>query len=92
VGYADGLSRRLSNVGHVLLNSQRFPLVGRVSMDQCQVDVTDAHAPVLLGDVATLIGTDDPESQTVVDLAETVGTTPHEPTCALTRRVPRLYV
>jgi alanine racemase len=91
VGYADGLSRRLSNQGQVLIGGQRFPLVGRVSMDQCQVDVTDAPSPVSLGDIATLIGTDGPETQTVLDLAEAIDTTPHEPTCALTHRVPRVY-
>jgi alanine racemase len=90
VGYADGLSRRLSNQAYVLIGGMRLPIVGRISMDQCQVDVTDAHPPVTLGDTATLIGTDGPETQTVLDLAETIATTPHEPTCALTRRVPRL--
>ncbi len=89
-GYADGLSRRLSNRGHVLLHGRRLPLVGRVSMDQCQVDVTDAP-DVALGDAAILLGADGALAQTVLDLAEQMDTTPHEPTCALSRRVPRLY-
>jgi alanine racemase len=91
VGYADGLSRRLSNRGVILVRGRRYPIVGRVSMDQCQIDVTDAGGEVQVGDVAALIGTDGVETQTVLDYAEAVGTTPHEPTCALTRRVPRLY-
>ncbi len=89
-GYADGLSRRLSNVGHVLLHGQRVPLVGRVSMDQCQADVTDVPG-VQTGDVATIIGRDGAERQSVLDLARLLDTTPHEPTCALSRRVVRHY-
>jgi alanine racemase len=90
-GYADGLPRRLSGVGHVLLRGRRCPILGRVSMDQCQIDVTDAP-DVAPGDAATLIGADGDVEQTVLDIAEQIDTTPHEPTCALSRRVPRLYV
>ncbi len=91
-GYADGVARRLGNRGHVLLNGRRFPLVGRISMDQCQIDVTDARTPVALGEAATFIGDDNGESQTVLDLADLLETTPHEVTCALSRRVSRVYV
>jgi alanine racemase len=90
-GYADGLSRRLSNCGHVLLGGKRFPVLGRVSMDQCQIDVTDFPGSVTAGMIATLIGQDGLETQSVLTMAETIGTTPHEPTCALSRRVKRLY-
>jgi alanine racemase len=91
-GYADGLPRRLSNSGTVLLQGQRFPIVGRVSMDQCQVDITDASGPIHLADVVTIVGEDGSERQTALDIAEAIDTTPHEPTCALTKRVPRHYV
>jgi alanine racemase len=91
-GYADGLPRRLSNLGHVLLRGQRCPILGRVSMDQCQADVTDvAHPSVGPGDVATLIGRDGDQTQTVLDIARLIDTTPHEPTCGLTPRVVRRY-
>jgi alanine racemase len=92
-GYADGLPRRLSNLGHVLLRGQRCAILGRVSMDQCQADVTDvaAASPVVPGEVVTLIGRDGDETQTVLDIARLVDTTPHEPTCALTPRVVRRY-
>jgi alanine racemase len=92
VGYADGLSRKLSNRGVILLRGRRYSIVGRVSMDQCQVDVTDAGDAVSLGDVATLIGADGAEGISALEMAELIGTTPHEPTCALTARVPRLYL
>lgn len=91
VGYADGLPRRLSNLGYVLIQGQRFPLVGRISMDQCQIDVTDAVTPIQTGDTATLIGTDGSETQTILDIAEAIQTTSHEPACGLTRRVIRRY-
>lgn len=90
VGYGDGFPRRLSDRGHVLLHGRLCPLLGRVSMDQCQVDVTEVPG-VALGDVATLLGTDGAASQTAFDLAEQIDTTPHEPTCALSQRVPRIY-
>jgi len=91
-GYADGLSRRLSNAGTVLVRGVRCPIVGRVSMDQCQIDVTDVAAPVAAGETVTLIGEDGELRQTVPEMAERIDTTPHEPTCALSRRVPRIYV
>ncbi|MDX1931255.1 MAG: alanine racemase [Capsulimonadales bacterium] len=90
-GYADGLPRRLSNTGVVLIDGQRFPIIGRVSMDQCQVDVTDSRRPIRPGDVATLIGSDGDEIVSVLDVAETVDATPHELTTGLSARVVRRY-
>lgn len=91
-GYADGLPRRLSGIGSVLLQGRAYPLTGRVSMDQCQIDITDAPVPVGLGDTVTIIGTDGGERQTVLSVAEAIDTIPHEPTCAISKRVPRHYV
>ncbi len=93
VGYADGLSRKLSNRGVISLHGARYKIVGRVSMDQCQIDVTPAghDAAVAVGDVATLIGSDGDQTLTVAQMSEASETTPHEPTCRLTARVPRIY-
>ena len=89
-GYADGVSRRLGNAGFVLMNDGGVtPLVGRVSMDQCQINVTD-FPDAAVGDTVTLIGRTKTHTQTVLDLAEQINTTPHEITCRLSRRVPRL--
>ena len=55
VGYADGFRRGPRNWGEVLLRGQRVPILGRVAMDQCMVDVT-AVADVSLGDEVVLIG------------------------------------
>lgn len=90
IGYGDGLSRELSNRGVVLIRGQRCPLVGRVSMDQCQIDVT-AVPEVRIGDVATLIGRDGEEELTAAEVAELARTTCHAPTTMLTRRVERRY-
>jgi alanine racemase len=61
VGYADGLRRSLSNCGHVLVAGQRAPIVGRISMDQATIDVTEIPnlAP---GDEVVLLGSQGSES------------------------------
>lgn len=86
-GYGDGYPRRLSNRGMVRLRDQTLPIVGRVSMDQMQVDVSDAAKPAKLGDMVTLLG----DGLPVLSFADSIGATAHEPTCYLTNRVPRLY-
>ncbi len=88
VGYADGLSRRLSNRGAVLVRGEPCRILGRVSMDQCQVDVTDLPG-VAVHDRATLVGRDGDHQLTTLAMAELIGTTPHEIPCAIGRRVPR---
>lgn len=55
VGYADGVNRRLSNVGYMLVGGGRAPIVGRVCMDQVMLDVTDLP-PVKVGDEVTVFG------------------------------------
>lgn len=59
VGYADGLPRALScGAGSVVIGGKRFPVAGRICMDQMAVDVTDARE-VAVGDTVTLIGAED---------------------------------
>lgn len=91
VGYADGYQFNLSNHGEVLIRGQRCPVVGRVSMDQVTVDVTDI-ASVAVGDVATLIGTDGKESISAEFLADRAGTIPYDILTAIGSRVRREYV
>ncbi len=55
MGYADGLKRRLSNVGYFLINGKKAPITGRVCMDIVMVDVTDIDN-VKIGDEAVLVG------------------------------------
>lgn len=89
VGYADGLSRLLSNRGAVLIRGQRAPIAGRISMDQTMVDVTDIMR-VDAGDEAVLIGAQGRESITATDLAQCTGTIAYEVLCDIAARVPRV--
>ena len=86
-GYADGYLRALSNCGEVLIGGARFPVVGRVTMDQILVDVTAATPPISIGDEVTLWGANLP----VEEVATRAGTISYELLCAVSARVPRVY-
>ena len=91
VGYADGYSRGLSNVGEVTIDGRRAPIVGRVCMDQCMVDVTDTRQ-VKVGDTVTLFGDGSDGTPTVEEVAGWLSTIADEVTCRIGRRVPRVYL
>lgn len=92
VGYADGYPRLLSPGGaEVLIGGKRCPILGRICMDQLMADVT-ALGQVRVGDTVTLIGRDGEEEITADELAEKEGTINYEVVCALSKRVPRVYV
>ena len=91
LGYADGLSRLLSNRGSVLIRGRRAPTAGRVSMDQTVVDVTDIPA-VAVGDEVVILGSQDGESVTAYEIADLLGTIPYEVLCGIAARVPRVLV
>jgi alanine racemase len=91
VGYADGLDRFLGNRFHLLVRGQRAPLVGRVSMDQAVVDVTEIPG-VAAGDEVALIGTQGDESVTAYDHALATGTIPWEVFTRIGPRVARTAV
>jgi len=88
-GYADGVPRSLSNVGEALIEGRRLPIAGRVTMDLTMVASTD-RAPVV-GSVATLIGSDGPETIELDDFASAAGTISYEVLTGLGRRVTRVY-
>ena len=90
VGYADGLSRLLSNRGVALVRGHRVPYAGRISMDLTLLDVTDIPG-VSVGDQVALIGEQKGESVTAYDIADAIGTIPDEVTTAISARIPRLY-
>ncbi len=90
IGYADGLSRRLSNVGQVLIRGRRAPIVGLVCMDMVMVDVTSIPE-VSVGDDVVLIGSQGRARITAADVATWAGTIPYEVLCGIGLRVPRLY-
>lgn len=90
IGYADGLSRRLSNRGHVLIRGQRAPIAGLVCMDMVMVDVTQISGAAV-GDEAVLIGRQGEDQITANDIAEWTGTIPYEVLCSIGPRIPRQY-
>ncbi len=91
VGYADGYSRALSNKAFVLIRGKRCPVVGRVSMDQITVDVSEV-AGVDKGDECVLIGKQGGEEITADEIAKWRGTVNYEVLCNISKRVPRIYV
>ena len=90
-GYGDGLYRRLSPGGYVLLHGLRAPMLGRISMDLTIVDVT--HIPqAQIGDEVVLLGNCGSERITAVDHACWSVTIPYEILCNLSERVVRRHV
>ncbi len=90
VGYADGFTRGFKGAEvtvHTAEGDRRINLVGRVCMDQCMADATDA--PVRVGDKVTLFGD---TCASLEALCERSGTIPYEPLCLITARVPRFSV
>jgi alanine racemase len=90
-GYADGLDRRLGNRFSLLVHGQRAPLVGRISMDQVVLDVTEIPG-VAAGDEVVLLGTQKVETITAFDHAEATWTIPWEVFTRIGPRVPRIAV
>ncbi len=91
MGYADGLSRVLSNRCSLLLHGVRVPIVGTICMDMCMVDIS--HVPEAeVGDAVTVIGKDGDLCLGAEDLAAITGTNPYEVLCDINKRVPRIYI
>ena len=86
IGYADGLSLTLSNgKGHLLIGGKLVPVVGKVCMDMCMLDITGIEAEE--GDEVIIFGPERP----LQDLAKEMGTIPYEVLAGLSRRVKRVY-
>lgn len=86
VGYADGFPIALSNRGAVLVQGRHCPVLGRVTMDYCIVDLTDLpHTPVP-GEGVVLFGRQGGETITVGELARLAGTIPYDILCGLRGR------
>lgn len=91
IGYGDGYPRGLSNRGRVLIHGKSAPILGRICMDQCMVDVTDIPEAVQ-GDTVTLMGRDGEEFISAEEIGATVGNSFHyEVVCDVGKRVPRVY-
>lgn len=90
VGYGDGYFRSLSNRSFVLIRGRKYPVVGRVCMDQLMVNIEWETA--YNGDEVILIGEAEGTAITCEDLAQWAGTIPYEVLTNINTRVPRIYV
>ena len=87
IGYGDGFFRLLSDRFWVEFDGRRAPILGRICMDMCMVDVTDLP-DVKPGDAATVFGPDKP----LEAAAGLLGTIQYELLCDVSPRVPRIYL
>lgn len=91
IGYADGYIRGLYKKANVIVNGKLAPVVGRICMDQCMVDITDV-GPVKVGDEVILLGEDNGLKNNADDMAKLLDTINYEILCMIGRRVPRVYI
>lgn len=91
VGYADGLNRKLSSRGRVIVRGCYAPIVGRISMDLTLVDVT-AIPSATAGDEVVLLGASDGLAVSAHEHAALADTIPYEILCNVSKRVPRKFV
>ncbi len=89
VGYGDGYMRTMSGQAEVIVNGKRFPVVGRICMDQVMVDIGQSSA--YNGDEVVLLGEGGGEQIRIEDLAAWANTIPHEVLTSINTRVPRVY-
>jgi len=90
VGYGDGLSILLSNCGEVLVKGRRAPIIGRISMDMCTINVT--HIDCAIGDEVVLLGKQKNETISADEIAEKAHTINYDVLCALGKRAPRIFL
>ncbi len=90
VGYGDGYFRSMSGQAHVIIRGVKYPVVGRISMDQIVINIEWDSA--YNGDEVILIGEMGEEQITAENLAEWAGTIPYEILTNINTRVPRVYV
>ena len=90
IGYADGLNRRLGcGAWSMLVHGQQAPIVGRICMDCCMIDITDIDG-VREGDEVTVFSPTD--GNRVDDMAALLGTIPYEVMTSISTRVKRIFI
>ncbi len=91
VGYGDGYGILLSNSGEVLIRGRKAPIVGRISMDMCTIDVS--HIPdCAIGDEVVLMGRQGDGCISANEIAARTNTISYDVLCALGKRAPRIFV
>ena len=91
IGYADGYFRSLSDNAYMSVSGVKVPVVGRICMDQCMIDVSSVNN-ITVGDEVTVFGNGGDNSETATSLAARAGTINYEILCAVGNRTPRIYV
>ncbi|MDR0451087.1 MAG: alanine racemase [Treponema sp.] len=91
LGYADGLRRALSGKWRVSIGGRSYPLVGRICMDQCMVNLGSGEDRIRSGDEVIVFGGQAEGTGDAARMAEALGTIPYEITCGIGKRVPRVY-
>ena len=89
IGYADGFTRMLTSKAEAFIKGKRVPVVGRICMDQCMLDVTEVE-DVKIGDEVVLLGYEagQPDAD---EIGEKLNTISYEVLCMVGRRIPRVY-
>lgn len=87
IGYADGLNRKFGNsVGSVIVKGQKAPIVGNICMDLTMIDITDIEG-IKEGDFVEIFG----NTQSVMEVAEKIGTIPYEVLTSISHRVKKVF-
>ena len=90
-GYDDGLPWQLSGLGQVLVEGRTAPIIGRISMDQMQIDLTDIP-DAGFGAEVLLYGTHNGHTLRPEQVSQMAGTIPYELLTRLGERVHRIYI
>jgi len=90
LGYADGYPTSMSNKGVVIVKGKKYPIAGRVCMDQLIIDATKGDLNP--GDIVTIIGSENGETISADDIANIQGRLNYEVVCSVAKRVPRIYI
>ena len=90
VGYTHGFPRKLTGIGHVLIQGETAPIIGKICMDMMMVDVTEiSHATI--GQEVRLLGTQGSRSISAEDYANWLETIPYEVLCGIGGKAQKLY-
>ena len=87
IGYADGLNRKLTNKGFVIINHKKAPIIGTICMDSCMIDVTDIDC-----NIKDKVYIFDNELITLDDIARNCNTINYEILCNISYRIPRVFI
>ncbi len=91
VGYSDGYMRCLTGKGEVSIKGRRAPIIGKICMDQCMIDLTNIPN-VEVGDEVILLGGSSQDGVTMDEIAAKIDTNRNEVLSVIGRRVPRVYM